>query len=248
MRALIFGGGINAQKYINLLFDIGYNIDIVTNKTLFVSEKINNSYLYEEFLRQKINYSVFDIIIVSVRPITNQTEIIKYLIGLELENKIILEKPVTYDLQLLNDLLKHENITYNIEELYLSSELLKLFDNKQNIKVDTINKDYNIEHAIGIFLLDKSFKNYLDKIIFNFKKTNDSKLNYDLYLNDNLLISCKDGVIFHNSNVSLNLNSFKSFEFNLKLLLANKNLNFLFKYNFLLLKKSLLKNQVEIDL
>jgi hypothetical protein len=56
-------------------------------------------------------------IIVAVYPYLNQTSVVKYLLKLEIRNKILIEKPVVNDFSLFDDLVTRDNFIFFIDEL-----------------------------------------------------------------------------------------------------------------------------------
>ncbi len=240
MKILIFWCWDQAWKYIHIFKD--YKLDIVTEKNKCKHYK--NNYFYNNFIKKKIDFDKYKYIIISVFPIENQTKIIKFLINKNISTKIIIEKPVTYDLKLLKNLILKDNIVFNIEELEFSKIFL-------NIKIDRVdiysnNRDFTIDHSIGFILLNKTFNKSLWKITFYYKKSKEKELNYKLIINNNIIIINNKWILYLNGKEFNNISLYSNIKFLVKFF--NTKSNLLFKYNYFLFKKDLLNNKFDSNI
>jgi hypothetical protein len=167
-------------KYYNYFKKEWYSIYWVTESwTNKINHSLSGLFSFNNLnKKEKDFFNDFEYIVVCVKPIENQTLVINFLLDLWLTNKIIVEKPITNDINLFEKIISNKNITFFLDEVYFS----RLFLNKEisNITIKASNNDYEfIEHSIWFFLLRSDFENIL-KII---EIKNSSEIIKDDYFN-----------------------------------------------------------------
>jgi len=245
-KVLIFWLWFQWKKYIKYFLDNWYIIDWISKTWLNKNNIIwlNEIYSFEYIENKKdFNFVKYNYIIVAIKPYDEQDNVIKSLLEKEIKNKIIIEKPVSYDMDLLYKILQLDNYYFFIDENILWNLYKKVFKNNiNNIKFIIYDKSgYNhiLEHMIAPFLFFDNFIDILDLIEIKFwKDKKEDTFYYDIIYN-NFIINCNKWIINLNSKNIYNLYFKNSLDFLLNLdYIYNK----LFKINFLIFRKKYEKN------
>lgn len=241
-KVLIFWLWFQWKKYVEYYRKKWYLVDWVTKSWL---NKHNINWLHNifqaEFLQEKEKsfYNKYNFIIIAISPNNEQDKIIKYFLNKDFKTKIIIEKPVSYNLELLNKLINKENYYFFIDEIVLSSYYKKIFKNNTNLTFETVIDNSNLEHIFWAFLLFSNFNDYLNNIKIVDNNINDnSKLFYNIKSNK-FNLNCNKWIFKLNNRSFFNLNFWNSLEYVFSLWV---NKNKLIKSNFLFLQKYLLEN------
>ena len=124
-QVLIFGLWFQWSKYVSYFKDKWYNIFWVSktgSSQILPSSQTLPYHQIKEY--SKDFFESFNYIIIAVEPVSNQTEVISHL--LEINTKILIEKPFTHDNDLLKIMIQKNNIYFCIDELYLYSHFNKI--------------------------------------------------------------------------------------------------------------------------
>ncbi len=184
-KILIFWLWFQGRKYLEYFYSWGYAVEVVTSEQKVEDKRCSYSYLYRE-LKDKWQkfYEQFVYIVVAVQPLNNQTHVIKGLLWKKISSTIIIEKPVTDDIDLLNKLIKKRNIIFFFDELALSWLVKKIYGNEQNLQFVIYEKcDPNsiLEHAIAAWFLDKDFFHMQSSIqVYNKNAKNNYETHYKI--------------------------------------------------------------------
>lgn len=235
-KVLIFWLWFQWKKHINHFYDRWYLIDWVSKSWFNYDIKwLNFIYSFNDILKkEKFFFKKYDLIVVVAKPYYQQDNIINFLLSLKLDNKVIIEKPVTYNLKLLRKLLSRKNYYFFIDEIFF----WKKFSNNSiaDIKIILNNNDSSLfEHAMWFFLLRNDFKNRIQKIDINFlnSKYGDEFIFYNIII-WKYNIFCI-GWIYYIWDLKITNSIFKN-ALSTVLNLNNEE-NFLFKNNYILLMK-----------
>lgn len=242
-KVLIFWAWNQWSKYIDFFNSKGYIIDLVT-KTWFTkidSSKFIEIYKYSNLL--KLNNSFFQdyfYIVVAVSPYTETEILLKDLYCRNLNNFILVEKPVSYDLDFLSKLVFKENYYFFIDELILWKYFTKFLwlDTLIIISIFENHTLYNInllEHILWIFITFDNFDSILSNITIKFNKNNFDYFYYEIFISK-YFIKCIKGYFFINDKLFYKLRFKNSLDF---LLSVSKENNLLYKKNFLILRSYL---------
>ncbi len=208
-KVLIFWLWKQGRKYIDYFSDFGYKI-IGVNQTGIGPEGYktfsNISFLdvrsYEKKFFEEFNY-----IIVAAFPYKNQNKILDFLCSMNLNVKIIVEKPVVTDVAQLKNLIKEKNIYYFIDELILSPLYKKICNKKGIDKINFVIHDHNkdhytplLEHAFWWFLLEEDFLNILNIVKLSLHKDVEinNELVYRIFFSPGVEVFFQKGKIFLN--------------------------------------------------
>lgn len=239
-KVLIFWLWFQWRKYYNYFISRWFEVFWVTktSQKKDFSNSIKYIYKFSDLIKfNKSFFKKFDLIIISVYPYNEQERVIKFILLLNLPNKTIIEKPVSIDLKLMETLLSYNNITFFIDEVFLSSKFIDI--KIDNAKIITYNDLDFFEHAFWLFLLRKDFKSFLNKVELFFVP---NKINFSttLYFYMRFWIydfKSENGHYYINWKV-LNNNIFDlSLKFFLYKVLNDFSLNYEYKNNFLNLRK-----------
>lgn len=244
-KVLIFWLWFQWKKYINYFKSKWFNVfwvnnTWVSNNNFFWLDKL---YLYSQIIVKNIDfYEQFDIIILAVKPYKNQQEILEFFIQHDLNNKIIVEKPVCYDLKIMKKLIYKENYFFFIDEIVLNKVYYKLFKNSQGLILKIYETDlfyaiHILEHIFWWFLLFDNFNELLlnIKIIFEKKLENENVFMYKIF-SEKYNINCNNMNFYLNKKFLFTLVFEKSLE---SLFILNKEDNIMYKSNFYTLRKKL---------
>jgi len=246
-KVLIFWLWNQWKKYMNYFYKKWYLIDVITKSWNNQNNLIKNIYSFDDIIWiNKIFFNDYEFIIISVSPYSEQDKVIQFLLELELKNKIIIEKPGTYNLDLLKKIINYNNITFFIDELILWNK----FRAKQieTIDISLPNGDRDIfEHIIGFIILRTDFKKLLKSLsINNFLCKDEKELIYNIKFLDYDII-CKKWIYFINKIKILN-NFDNSLDYIINNLLNSLELNKLYKNNFYLFQEYVSKNKQSLKI
>lgn len=190
-NVLIFGLGKQGKKHMNFFQSQGWNITCVwKNKH---KEPILS---YDAILlRDRTYFLSFDCIIVAVSPIVEQEKIIRFLTDLSLSVNILIEKPITYDKNLLEELVKNKYIYFFIDEVALHW-LLRWKELPNIIPVFSKQDPDIIEHISGFFLTRSDFSELLLSYQFQFQPFSKDDILYYHFSFDLYTIYCYKGYFF----------------------------------------------------
>jgi hypothetical protein len=238
-KVLIFGAWYQWKKYINYFSSNNNFIDIVN--TTWINKinnlSINNTFKYSNISESNFDFSEYSYIIIAVTPYNEQIKVINFILSNNIKWKIIIEKPVTYDIKLLEKLLNYDNIYYFFDEIVLEKIYKKIFLDLSDIYIFSTNNIDILEHILSGFLLFKNLEDYLQKIIFKFEKLNEDKrdLKYKILYN-------KFSIENNKWNLKLNWRNIYNLNFSdslINILDLDLNNNYLIKKNFILLRNFL---------
>lgn len=210
-KVLIIWPWKQGKKYINYFSNSWYIIYTVSKKNTPQDALIYKNSLYTDFKKStKKDLEAYSYIIVSVAPILEQEKVINDLLELNLNNKIIIEKPIAKDIEVIKKVSKSKNTFLFIDELILSTKIIK----HPPQKVDIFASTYDVfDHAIWIFLW-QDLSNTIIKIHTTRKYWND--LNYKIYI-DNDTMQCKRWFYYLNEALVHRIDFKQSLEFVLNL-------------------------------
>lgn len=247
-KVLIFWIWFQWTKYINYFLNKWYLIDWVSktwinkNNIYGLNSLYKSDIFFSNLCENTLNY---DFIILSITPGSDLDNIINFLLDSNFTWIIIIEKPVSYDLNLLEKLYSKNNVYFFIDELILNENYKKIF-NKWYEKIIfylfSDNKENHtpiLEHIFWWYLLNEDFNIILSNIKISFNKSlfHNNKLFYKIHYKDKYLLSFDSWNIKLNGNFIFNLNFWKSLEFILWLNLSD---NQIYKKNFIYLRKYLI--------
>lgn len=238
-KVIIFGLWNQWNKYVKYFLDKWYEVEAVT-KLWFNKNNIKNIskiYKSEEILENKIfDFSIYKNIVLVISPYKEQEKVIKYFLGINYNWKIIIEKPVSYDLELLKILEKKQNFYFFVDELYFSPFYQKI--NSKNIIFVLYNKNVNeyihfLEHIFWWFLLLENFEEFFKNLKIKFLENKDEfDLKYNIIFDKNILFFERWDLFLNNKKI-LSTNFFKSLDFILQI---SDEENILYKKNFYLMR------------
>lgn len=173
-KILIFWLWFQAQKYVKYFENKWCEIDTVTKSGINKNDVKNISKVYksEEILKNKnFDFSNYKIIILSILPYSEQEKVIKYFLENNFLGKIIVEKPVSYDENLIKILENKKNFYFFVDELFFSSFYKKI--EKFSLNFILYNENLNeyihfLEHIFWWFLLSENFENILQNLKIRF--------------------------------------------------------------------------------
>lgn len=243
-KVLIFWLWFQWAKYVKYFNKEWFEVYSVTKSWNNKKNILGVSTIYSFNFVRYLNKDFFDdftYIILTVKPIKEQETIITFLLKLELNIKIIIEKPVSKSLDLLKALENNNNYYYFIDELVLYSNYKKIFNNN-NIIVKSDNDSDILEHALGTFLLFDKFKIILDnlKLFYIYEDKYSNVLKYQL-INEKYSIICNWWTFNINGKEFYSLSFWKSLDF---LLSLDSSLNLLCKRNYIFLTEFLLNIKI----
>ncbi len=235
-RVLIFWLWFQWLKYVKYFLHKNFIIDWVT-KSWLNKNNINwlyNIYKSSNIIKKEIGFfNNYSNIVIAIKPYKEQDSIIKFLLHLDIKNKIIIEKPISYDIDLLNILKTKDNYYYYIDELILSRFYEKIFNFESSIYIYSINDIEIKEHALWWFLLFKNLNVFLNKIkLKNIQDIKEDELFYIIKQWKYYLSNYRWKVKINNKEVlKIFFNTSLDYIFNL-----NRKKNILLKFNFILIR------------
>ncbi|MDD2907720.1 MAG: hypothetical protein PHH98_03710 [Candidatus Gracilibacteria bacterium] len=238
MNILLFGLGNQGVKYVkNFNNDVFCVTKSGINKT---GIEVKNIISYSNFIDNYYSFDFlnnFDLIIICVDK-SSLDNLINKLCFLNLHSKILIDKPVSYDLDLLEKLKNYNNIYYFIDEIFFNKLYNKIF-NSSYVKIISIKNVDVLEHVFGGFLLNNNFDLILKNIniIYEDEKNRGAfNLNFKI-VNKNYILYYNNGIIFLNGK---KINHFSSFEKVIDIILNfDENDNIRYKNNFILMRQKL---------
>jgi len=245
-KVLVFWMWNQWIKYLNYFSKLWYSLDVVTRSWKVKSNSFFcNYYIFYDLINfDSTFFSNYDFIVVAVNPYEQLDLVLRFIYSKKLNNKIIIDKPVSYDIEFLSKLLLKDNYYFFIDEILLSKLYLNLFNinsfSNLNIVIYSKNKLSYIdilEHVFWWFLLDSNFLNLFNKIKINFinKSIWNDLLYYKIY-NKKFLLSFEAWKIYINWLSILDLKFDNSLDFILSINSIN---NRTYKKNFIILRKFL---------
>lgn len=223
-KVLIIWPGKQGKKYIHYFLQKWYIIDLVSRSVSYQNPSINkhfsSQHLQNFWIKELHEYTY---IVISVAPIKEQEKIIEQILTFDYNWKIIIEKPIASDHNILKKVCKNENVFVFIDELILKNIIPWTYS---NINIFAYNYDV-FDHAIWMFLESEKFNNKKIRLIESSKYWNN--LNYKIYA-DTDIIECKRWIYYFNKKEIYNLDFSKSLEYVLGL---DKKSNLSIKKNFL---------------
>lgn len=240
-KILIFWLWFQWWKYVKYFCNKWFKIYWVTkswlNKSLI--EWVDEIYSFDAIEKNIIFFEKFDLIIVSVKPLLEQENVLNLLLSFDLKVKIVIEKPITSLQKHLELLLKRENYYFYIDEIILYNIYLKCFiQPKEKIFVKSISDIDIIEHALWGFLLLNNFEIILKYLTFVFIEDNKTNNLFYKIINKKYSFIMNKWDIAINTKKICNLDFWKSLDFILNL---NDEKNKLVKENYNLLNTFLSK-------
>jgi len=238
-KVLLLWLWVQGKKYVSFFSERNYIIDGV-NTSGNADITLNQIYSFQDIQAVGFCFDMYDYIVIAVAPQSEQSKVIHHLLDSKIQNKIIIEKPVSYDLKLLSTLSEYENIIYFIDEIYVSPFLKKLDNISFPLTLKTKRSLDVIEHAMSIFILREDFDAIISRTHFEFISALD---NYWLQYNfkfGNYECNINKGEFYINDNYVCEVSFEKSLAYVLKLHNDQKN-KILFKNNFYILIKELLQ-------
>ena len=173
-KVLIIGTWNQWKKYFSFLksfFWDTYQISLVNKSGIDKNNFFKQNIKKYNNIKNNVSYiKNFDLIILAVKE-KAQTNIIFDLLKKNINDiKIIIEKPVSYNLNLINKLVNKENYFFFIDETYLyninSNTLKNMLESNLYL---TIPKQADIiQHAFWLFLNEKKIFKIKNNCIFNF--------------------------------------------------------------------------------
>lgn len=239
-KILIFWLWFQAQKYVKYFENKWYEIESVTKSGINKNTVRNISKLYksEEILKNKnFDFSNYDMIILSIHPYNEQEKVIKYFLENNFLGKIIVEKPVSYNENLIKILENKRNFYFFVDELFFSNFYKKI--GKFSLNFILYNNNLNeyihlLEHIFWWFLLSENFENILQNLKIKFlQNKNEKDLKYNIIFDKNILFFEKWDLFLNNKKI-LTTNFSKSLDFILQI---SDEENILYKKNFYLMRK-----------
>jgi len=207
---LLFGCGRQWKKYIKYFYERWACIHTVSENNERILPWVSNHFLYLNILLKDASFfNWYDLIVVSVAPYKNQDDVITLLLRLHIKKRIIIEKPVSYNIELLHSLNSLENIYYYIDELLIADSISRVCTSDvPNIilKLPSKNKEYFshiMEHALAGLLLRSDFSEILNNITIYFEKEEsyDDGLEYSIYIDYKYHLYCHLWVISINTKI-----------------------------------------------
>lgn len=231
-------------KYLNYFSKLGYDVDIVTKTWKWNWElKFYNYYCFNDIITFDSNFfSKYNFIVIAVNPYEQLELVLNFIYNKNLNNKIIIEKPVSYNINFLHELVLRDNYYFFIDELVLWEYFKKIFSDNSIINIFLYEKwlHYNLnilEHVFWNFLILNNFDYLLSNFKINFLNGKDKDYFFYELKSSKVSLKCIKGYFFLNNNLFYKLNFEKSISFLLWLSLED---NLKFKSNFLSLRKYLL--------
>ena len=215
-RVLTFGIWFQWKKHINYFINNWYVVDWVTRTWSRSLNTIRQIYLYQDLIDMESDFfNKFDVIVIAVHPIDEQEKVVNLVLKSQFTWKVIVEKPVVQDMQLMKKISLLENFYFFFDECILSLLYKKVFIEIKELKILLYDKqDYiNIfEHAISPFLSYEEFWDILKVTTLEFwkTKTKEKGMRY-------CIISQKHYIIFDKWKIFLNWRHIKDIEFGLSL-------------------------------
>jgi len=243
-RVLIFWIWFQWSKYINFFNKKWFIIDVVTKSWKNKKNILNINKVFhinEVLLKDTAFLNNYSNIILAINPIVEQEKVIKFLLSKDVRNKVIIEKPVSYNLELLKILKEKNNFYYFIDEIILANTYKKIFYKEIKKLVISFYKSKNyidiLEHIFSPFLLFKNFSSVIKSNI-NLRENNDiiNFLKYTIIYNDKLIINFDKWVLTINKRFFYDIKFWKSLEYILSL---KEEYNLLLKDNFIKLREYL---------
>lgn len=202
--------------------------------------EVKNIISYSNFIDNYYSFDFlnnFDLIIICVDK-SSLDNLINKLCFLNLHSKILIDKPVSYDLDLLEKLKNYNNIYYFIDEIFFNKLYNKIF-NSSYVKIISIKNVDVLEHVFWWFLLNNNFDLILKNIniIYEDEKNRGAfNLNFKI-VNKNYILYYNNWIIFLNWK---KINHFSSFEKVIDIILNfDENDNIRYKNNFILMRQKL---------
>jgi len=246
-KVLIFWLWFQWKKYVEYFFKKNYIVDWVTKtwlnkQNLFWLESIFN---WDDIIKkEKIFFENYDLIIIAINPYNEQDKIINFLLKIWCKSKVIIEKPVSYNFELLEKLKKNNNYYFFIDEIILNNIVIKIFNREKINKIifiiyDDFKENYIhiLEHISASFLLLNEFNKILVKVklLFN-KNTFKNVLKYKILLDKKYILYYNKWDLFLNNKKIKSLFFNESLDYILTLKSDNNNI---IKNNFIYLRKYL---------
>lgn len=177
MNVLILWTWKQGLKYYQYFKSLWYRISLCNRSWVDKKNKFNwtNIFKFDKIKNIKF-FEKFDIIIIAISPTAEQTKVLKFILSTNIKNsKIIIEKPVSYELDLLNQIIDKENIFYFNDEIYLN-----LILNRKPIKIKSAFDRDILEHSLWYFLTYKNFSTILTNINFYLLNKNIDYIYYEI--------------------------------------------------------------------
>lgn len=250
-KVLIFWYGKQWKKYVDYFYTIWDEISLVTYYYRdFDIRWVTKKYTFDEVeVKTSTFFETFDIIIIAVSPYKNQDIVIKFLIKQSLCNpQIIVEKPVTYNVELLSKIVSNDRFFFFIDEAYMFYEFIKsqAFSKIDSIHIIMYNNDpdyykHILEHAMGFFFPHNDFQYFISCIQLNFFKNelvqHNDILKYRILINNRFIIDCHKWDILLNKVKIWNIEFKKVLSNMIDIMYYKYPINQAIKNNFLLYRK-----------
>ena len=241
-KILIFGFWNQAKKYIHFFSARGYFVTVVSASG-YMDKKlwnITDIFAYEHIQWiDRVFFLQFSLIIIAVSPILEQEKIISVIINQALSIPCIIEKPVSFEANILEILIEIPYITFFIDETCLAPIFSRA--SPQNIHIQ-IGKDRDIlEHSIWCFLLHPKFTALLPNICFSLFEfdNNDTGIFYEILTENMGILICKNGTFSLNKHIIADHIFEKNLSFLLTRVFPYTDINTCLKKNFLFLSNFL---------
>ena len=244
-------------KYFQLQWDEIYIV--VKNHVYENIEWVKKIYTFSEIQNDgSFYFGEFNIIIIAVFPYDSQKNVIEFIKNKSCPNsKIIIEKPVTYDLMLLYNLIHDDRFIFFIDEIFLLQSFINsyIFSKIDSIKIILYNNqpDYYthvLEHAIGIFFSHSDFDKLISLVSINFLSSHQEEdmniLRYKILINKKIIIECLKWEIFFNNKKIWKIDFHKVLDTVCEMIDTgdNKKNRFL-KSNFYLYRNSFISHKID---
>lgn len=241
-KVLIFWRGMQAHKHISYFSHLGYSVETVSRTAKWYDYCIQKNYIFLELSQKSPDFfASYSYIVVAVSPYINQTEVLLILTNTLIPLPIIIEKPITYDDNLLLHLQSMSSVYFYIDELKLSNFYSKLLNSDSEIMVYLPSSDKNyyshiLEHALWGLLLSENFSQILENVVLFFDDdiNKDSYLYYRIYCDKKYKITCEQWTICLNNIRVTSLDFSECLDFFLSLSSEDIDLH---KKNFLKLRQ-----------
>lgn len=243
-KALVFWLWTQWMKYLRFFWPRWYHVYWVSKsgKSCDMS-MLKEVYSIDDIVSKKADFFTnFSCIVIAVDPISEQSRVLSLLLSFQLTQPIIVEKPVSYDLDIIHEAITTDNYIFNIDETVFYKLLGKEDFNINSLTIISSADDSNIEHACGLLLGRHDFKWILQDTKFQFIDRHESGIYYRLHINESIDILCDAWFLYVNGKKIWNLDLMNSIEFMLETVNNHKKLQKLLKENYLSLKQYIVKN------
>ena len=225
-KILIIGSNFALNYHLKIIYEIYKNSEVHIVSPNIYKKKINNKIIKHVDFKKVLNKYTFNFILCCATP-NVQTNFIKYIFSNKIKIKnILLEKPVSLNLRILNEFLKYSkknkiNLAFNF-----TYSNLKIINRIKKITVNN-SKEYELSFSLNFmhpFFLkkNKSWKNfisngggiinyYLNHILFSLIKIfGELKIKSLKIISNkkNQLIKLKLNLLNKKININMNINMF----------------------------------------